>query len=75
MAVVDNDVVIEDSVKASVVDGVTGLDAIAISTPKSLMKPLNPSNKVHSLKLLSNVTARQATVSTQNVMHSVKLRS
>lgn len=45
MVVVDNDVVVEGSIGASVVDEIAGLDATAISLLASLMKPLNPSYK------------------------------
>jgi len=69
-------VVVENAVGGSVVDDVTGRDATtAMSKLKSLMKPLNPSYKVHSFPTLSNVTARHARVSAHNVMHSVKLWS
>lgn len=70
-----DDVVVENAVGSSVVD-VTGRDATtAISFCKSLIKPLKPSYKAHSCQALLNVTARHARFPTQNVMHSVKLRS
>lgn len=76
VAAAEDDVVVDNTTEDGIMVDRAGRDATtAISWLSSLMKPLNPSYKVHSVPKLSKVTARQFRLNAHKSMHCVKLRS